>query len=180
MQHLKTILTVIIGILIAVLGEVLAFTVYSNHDQGGFMNGLLGVVAFITILLGAILVVYPLVAYTDKMELYLSKKANYIKFVFRSVAFVFFIAPFVVAALAFYHFTEQYHDTQLRQFGTVTKVLIEHEIRGSNSINHDGNIYDGMLDAWEYQVGDSVEVIYSANNPNEKEWYRKYLKENGR
>jgi hypothetical protein len=34
-----------------------------------------------------------------------------------------------------------------------------------------------MLDHWNYHVGDTIEIIYSSQNPNEHEWYEKYLED---
>jgi hypothetical protein len=34
-----------------------------------------------------------------------------------------------------------------------------------------------MLDAWQYQIGDSAQIIYSSQNPNETEWFNKYLED---
>ncbi|MFZ4797452.1 MAG: hypothetical protein ACOYMA_08145 [Bacteroidia bacterium] len=179
----KLITTIFLGLALAVMGEILAFYVYSKIDQGGILNGLIGITAFFSIFFGTIIIsIYP--------EEYIKKnvrfkiKSNYLNFLIGSTLFIIFKLPFVLAIMIFYHFTGNYHDNQLKQFGIVKTVFIESEITGKNSrhdlcfqFNHNGKIWDGMLDAWQYQIGDSAQIIYSSQNPNETEWFNKYLED---
>ena len=184
MKTIKIIATVIIGISIAFLGELLAYHVFANYNQGGWINGFLGITAFIAIFGGVILTIAYPISLAGKAEAYFNKKGNFINFLAGTSAFLFMTAPFVIATVTFYHFTGKYHDEQLEQFGMVTTVRIESEITGENSrhdlcfrFKHHGKTWKGMLDFWHYQVGDSVEVIFSSENPNETEWYQKYLED---
>ncbi len=176
--------TIIAGIALVILGEMLAFYVYSRYTQGGLINGFLGISAFLAIVIGALLFIRYPVHYADIIRIKYRGKNELIKFIMGTFIFIFTPTPFILAVVAFYHFTGKYHDEQLDKFGVVKKVLIEKEIIGRNSrhdlcfsFNHEGKTWGGMLDNWVYHVGDSVEIIYSSQNPNETEWYRKYLEE---
>lgn len=178
---MKILLSIILGIALAITGEILAFYVYSNYSQGGFINGLLGISAVIAILLGIVLALSYPIKYAEQLEVRLKEKSKLIKFLTGSIIFIVFITPFVVAVAAFYHFTETYHEEQLEKYGVVTTVIIQSEINDKNNRHdlcfqfmHDGITWEGMLDRWNYTVGDTVEIIYSSQNPNEHEWYKKY------
>ena len=56
MTNFKTLLIVILGILLAVFGEWLGYFVYTSKIQGGFLMGILGVTAFVTVFGGVILI----------------------------------------------------------------------------------------------------------------------------
>jgi hypothetical protein len=179
---MKTLLTTIAGIALTILGEMLAFYVYSSINQGGLINGLFGTNAFVSILSGVIMTIsYPM-KYSNKIWIQFKGKSKIVKNLLGTFIFFFLSIPFVIAVVAFYHFTGKYHDEQLENFGIVKTVVIESETVRNNSIhnlyfhfNHDGRIWEGSLDAWEYHVGDTVEIIYSSQNPNETEWYKKHL-----
>lgn len=180
--NMKALLTTIAGITLAILGEMLAFYVYSSYNQGGLINGLLGTCAFVAILTGVIMTISYPIRYANKIWIRLKGKSQVIKNALGVFIFFLLSTPFIIALVAFYHYTGKYHDEQLEQFGIVKKVIINAETSRNNSIhnlyfqfNHDGKVWDGSLDAWEYQVGDTVEIIYSSQNPNETEWYKKYL-----
>ncbi|GEM_PF-3817440 len=179
---MKKVLVTLLGVAVTVLGEMLAYHVFTSITQGGFLMGLKGVTAFVTILGGLALMVYHPLISAEKAEVHLKEKGKLVLYSFRSVALIAIVAPFVLAIVAFYHFTGKYHDEQIEKYGIVQKVLIETEITGRNSrhdlcfrYTHDGKTWDGMLSAWEYQVGDSAEIIFSSQNPNEVEWYQRYL-----
>jgi hypothetical protein len=55
--NMKTLLTTIAGIALTILGEMLAFYVYSSINQGGLINGLFGTNAFVSILSGVIMTI---------------------------------------------------------------------------------------------------------------------------
>lgn len=183
-MNMKKLLIFLAGVSIAILGEMLAYYVYTSYTQGGLVNGLLGIIAFIAILIGLILAISPFFPFLENIEKRLKLK-NKILYVTACIfALVVFISPLVAAVVTFYHFTGKYDEEQLEQFGIVKKVLIEDEITGRNSRHdlcfsfwHDSKLWEGMMGAWKYQVGDSAEIIYSSNNPNVTAWYRKYLEE---
>jgi hypothetical protein len=181
---MKTFFKSLLGLMAIVLGELLAYYVFTSIKQGGFLMGLLGVLAFISILGGCLLLIAPLLDYAAPLEAWRKKQSRLLRTSLSLLFFSLAMSPFVASVVIFYHFSGRYHDEQIAQFGTLTTVYIEGEIKSENSrhdlyfsFEHEGKIWEGMLDAWHYQVGDSAQIIYSSNNPNEVEWYQKYLEE---
>lgn len=181
---MKAVLTSIVGLLVVVLGELLAFDVYANKDQGGFWNGFFGILAFLFILFGIIMMLYFPLNSIGKLEESFNNRSKWLKNSVGMLVITLFFTPFAIAVIVFYHFTGAYHDQQLKDHGKVTKVYIEQEIIGFRSRHdlcfrfwYEDKEWDLMLDHWEYEVGDSVDIIFSTENPNEIEWYQKYLLE---
>lgn len=179
---MKKLITALLGIILAILGEMLAYYVFASKTQGGFFMGFLGITAFVAIIVGIILTIINPIKYAEKLHLRLKGKSKWLLNLTGILGFFTFLAPFVAAVLVFYHFAGNYHDEQMAKFGIITKVKLQSEISGFNSrhdlcfsFTHEGKTIDGMLDHWIYEVGDSVEIIYSGENPNEVEWYKEYL-----
>ena len=174
----------IAGILLAVFGEVLGYYVYASFTHG-IINTIFGLISFFAIAVGTFLAVYPLILLIEKIRLRKTVKGSVLSKMINGLSMLIGILSFVLAWGMFYYFTGQYHKSQISKYGTVQKVVILSEIRGRNSrhdlcfqFNHDGKVWKGMLDAWKYRIGDTVDIIFSGRNPNEQEWYRKFLEEN--
>lgn len=179
----KHLILSIFGIVLAILGEYLAYYVYTNIQQDT-LNGCLGVIAFVAIFIGVIMVLSPFITLWEGIHKRLETTKPVYRNLIHVIGFLFLTVPFFVAGKVFYHFTGKYHIEQLKQHGIVTKVKIQSEIKGNNSRHdlcfdfmHNGKKWEGMLDHWNYQVGDSAVIIYSAENPNEVEWYQLYLEQ---
>ena len=184
MTNFKTLLIVIFGILLALFGEWLGYFVYTSKIQGGFLMGLLGFTAFVTVFGGVILIWYPLIKSEEKINQWLINKNKLVKFSTYISLTTYFLTPPIFAIVCFYHFTNIYTNNQLAEFGIKQRVKITRQITGKNSrhdllfkFNHEGKNWDGMLDSWKYNIGDSAEIIFSSDNPNEVEWYLKFIQE---
>ncbi len=180
---LKNIILGLTGIVLTVIGEYFAFRVYSNIEFD-VIYGLLGIIAFLSIFIGCILFLTPIFKLWIKLDKQLNGAHPIHRSVINILAFFLSLIPFIVAGKVFYHFTGKYHSEQLKQHGIVTKVKIHSEIKGNNSRHdlcfdfmHNGKKWEGMLASWNYEVGDSAAIIYSAENPNEMEWYQLYLEQ---
>ena len=181
----ETLLAIISGILLAAFGEWLAYYVYTSKVQGGFYLGFLGIIAFIAVLIGATLVAIPLAITMDKSSGWLKAKSVFVRTPIYLFGVLYSIAPFVLAVVTFYHFANKYTFHQLKTYGVRQTVVITDEIIGRNSrhdllfeYEHEGKIWEGMIDHWKYNVGDTVDIIYSTDNPHEVAWYDKFTQEN--
>lgn len=181
---LKNLLFIIVGLALTVLGEYLAFWVYTNIEYDIVM-GLLGILAFCSIFIGVIFLVSPYINLWIKVDKQLNTKQPIYRGAINTGAFLLLTIPFIAAGMVFYSLTSQYHDDQLKQYGVVTRIKIQSEITGSNSrhdmcfeFKHNGEKWEGMLGYWNYEVGDSADIIYSSENPNEVAWYELYLANN--
>jgi hypothetical protein len=64
---MKILFTTILGVALIIAGEMLGFFVFSSYTQGGFLNGFLGITAFISIFLGIILAIkFPILCCEKK------------------------------------------------------------------------------------------------------------------
>lgn len=173
-----------IGVLLTLSGEYLAYYVYTSIDQGGFLLGFLGVLAFVLICLGVVALLYYPLSKADQWDAYLLTQSKAIRALGITISIVLLALPFVAAIFTFYHFTGEYHKEQIAKYGVVQKVYLDKEIRGRSGrhdlcfeFTHNDKEWKGMLDHWQYEVGDSAEIIYSSQNPNEVEWFEKYTRE---
>lgn len=181
---MKIIVDSLLGIAFILFGELLAYYVFTSIEQGGFFLGLLGITAFVVIITGIVFLLMAPFKFFFRTEDIINEKPIWYKYSIRILSYFLGIAPFMMAGLIFYHYTRNYHDSQLEQFGVVKQVLIDGEIKGKNGRNdltfsflHNGRKWSGSEDKWKYKIGDSVPIIYSSQNPNELEWYRKYLED---
>ena len=178
---MKKLIRSIIGGCLFIGGEYLGYRVFTNYNQNIFIH-LFGVLAFCMTFGGvALLVEFPFS--------YLNKKYNEKKATNKTIAYLICVPTFVliisslfIPAFVFYHYTGKYHRDQIDKFGVVQKIMIESESHGKNSNNysyfrfyHNGQVWKGDLPIWRYGIGDSAKIIYSKENPNEVEWYEKYL-----
>jgi hypothetical protein len=183
MQFVKNITISLSGLILTIIGEYLVFRVYT-HIEFDIVFGLLGIISFIIIFTGCILFLTPFFNLWIELDKQLKSTQSKYRNLINVVAFFLSCIPFIVAGKVFYYYTGKYHTEQLQQNGVVTKVKIKSEITGNNSRHdlyfdfiHNGEKWEGSLGHWKYEVGDSVEIIYSSENPNEVSYYELFKAE---
>lgn len=184
MQFLKNITIGLLGLALTTIGEYLAFRVYTQIEFD-IVFGLLGIISLISIFLGCILFLAPFLNLWIELDKQLKSTQSKYRNLINVVAFFLYCVPFIVSGKVFYYYIGKYHKEQLQQYGVVTKVKIKSEITGNNSRHdlyfdfiHNGEKWEGSLGHWKYEVGDSVEIIYSSENPNEVEYYELFCEIN--
>lgn len=189
---MKTFPSILAGIALIYFGEELALYVYANYYLNSAM-GWLGLLAFIILLTGSLLVCIPIAKLGQEFDDW-TKQNNKSK-LFKALTFTPLIllcfSPFVVSVLIFYNESSSYKRDHLEKYGVVKKAEITGTIDGLRSrhdllftFTHEGKTYEGMLDRWIYNgrdsiknVGDSILIIFSTENPGEQEWYYKFREE---
>jgi hypothetical protein len=180
---LKKALRFIFGALLFVSGEYLGYRLFTNDNQSSLI-GLLGILAVLMTFIGMALILEIPYLYLNRLY---HKKMVTNKVIANIVCIpmlVLIISSFVIPVMVYTHHSHKYHKEQINKYGVMQDIIIENESHGKNSNNysdfsfyHNGKKWRGSLRTWNYRLGDSAKIIYSSQNPNEMEWYEKYLKQ---
>ena len=177
---MKTLITIVIGLVLIFLGEELALYVYANYYLNSSL-ALLGILAFTIIASGATLITYQLAKQTTNFDQWVKDKSIIIKALIYPPLLIICLTPYISSVVLFYKNTNAYHQEQLDNHGVIAKVKITDKIDRLKSrhdllfrYEYDGTTYKGMLNRWKYDVGDSVLILFSSENPGEVAWYEKY------
>ena len=180
---MRTLITIIAGLILVYLGEELALYVYANYYLNSAL-ALLGILSVVILFTGASFISYPIIKWGPKFDKWAKNKSKFVKAFTYPPLIVICILPHITSIVLFYKNSNQYHLEQLDNFGVKQKVKITRKKDGKNSrhdllfkYDHNGKSFDGMLHRWKYNVGDSALIIYSSENPGEVAWYYRY-KEN--
>ena len=162
-------------------GEYLGYRVFTNYNQGGFV-GLVGLLAVIITLIGIALILEIPFSYLNEFYYKYVENNKTLANIICIPMFILTIGFFAIPTIVFYHYSDKYHQEQLDSFGVTQDIIIDSESHGKNSNNysyfnffHNGIEWRKSLRIWHYGIGDTAKIIYSKENPNEVEWYEKYL-----
>lgn len=186
---MKALLSILAGVALIFFGEEIAMYVYSNYYQNSALAWL-GFLAVIMLFAGSILACIPIVNMSQSFDNW-TKKTNKSK-LFKALTFtpliILCFAPFIASVGIFIKRSSGYKWDHLERYGIVKKVEITGTIDGMRSrhdllfsFQHEGVTYEGMLDRWIYNTGDSVKnvgdsilMIYSSENPGEQAWFYRF------
>ena len=178
---MKKIFRFILGAILFGGGEYLGYRVFTNYNQGSYV-GLVGLLAVIITLIGITLILVIPFSYLNDLYYKCFEINKTIANLIFIPQLILLISFFAIPTLIFYYYSEKYHLKQLDSFGITQDIIIDSESHGKNSNNysnfnflHNGIEWRGSLSTWHYRLGDSARIIYSKENPNEVEWYEKYL-----
>ncbi|MBI1184936.1 hypothetical protein GC194_11735 [bacterium] len=178
---LKVLIKMIAGLCLVFFGEELALYVYKYYYKNSNL-AILGILAVVILMFGSTFISWPIIRWSSKIDKRVKKWNKPAKVIAYTSILVIFFIPHMASIVLFYKNTDEYHIKQLDAYGITQMVYIAGKIEGENSrhdllfeYNHDGEIFNGMLNRWKFQVGDSALIIYSSENPSELEWYQKYI-----
>ena len=174
-------LRLILGLVLFICGEYFGNRVFTYYDQKSFI-WIIGILAVIMVFVGTALILEVPFRVLNNQYYKFIEKNKVIANLFCVPMFFLAILLFVLPATVFYYYSGKYHKEQIDHFGVTQDIIIDNESHGKNSNNysdftfyHKGEKWRGSLRTWKYKLGDSAKIIYSSENPNEVEWYERYL-----
>lgn len=179
---MKKVFRFILGILLFGCGEYLGYRVFISYNQNSLL-GIVGIIAVIMTFWGMFLIIETPLLFLADLSDKLKSKNKLIHFALFIPIFILTISLFAIPVIVHSHYSDKYHKEQIDNFGVIQDIIIDNESHGKNSNNysdfsfyHNGIERRGSLRTWNYRLGDSAKIIYSSENPNEVDWYEKYIK----
>jgi uncharacterized membrane protein len=179
---LKKILRFLLGVSLFVGGEYLGYEVFINYNQNSLL-GIVGILAVVMSFGGMFLIIETPILFLANLCDEYKNKNKLTHFILFIPMIIMAISLFALPVIVYTHYSEKYHKEQIDKYGVIQNIIIDNESHGKNSNNysdfsfyHNGIEWRGSLRTWNYRLGDSAKIIYSSENPNEVEWFEKYIK----